>query len=370
MCDQRKTVNHMRDGTAPRSGTEMARPTIIDVANRAGVSKSTVSLVLQNSPAVREKTREDVRRAMAELGYVYNRAAANLRSAQVGLIGLVINDLRNPFFTEFATSVQMALSEAGYAAVVANTDEDPELQARTVAAMIEHGVSALVISPAYGGEADTFGLIERAGLPALQVLRKVSERTVLFPFAAPDYAEGSRIATDHLIAQGAKTIAFVGGVEGRAVTAERMSGYLARMQAAGLTPHVISGRPTRAFGRETAAWLMGKPEIDAAICFNDLVALGMISGFAGHGRLVGNDFRLVGFDDIEDAAQAYPALSSIHCDIAGFGEQIAATLLRWLKEDVHPMAEIRTPVSLVVRASSGQVFEPLSARRARSPRKR
>jgi LacI family transcriptional regulator len=84
------------------------RPTIIDVALAAGVSKSTVSLVLQDSPLVKDETRVTVRAAMAEIGYVYNRAAANLRSANVGLIGLVINDLRNPFFTEFATSAQMA----------------------------------------------------------------------------------------------------------------------------------------------------------------------------------------------------------------------------------------------------------------------
>jgi len=104
----------------------MRRPTIIDVASRAGVSKSTVSLVLQESPLVRPETRETVRQAMAEIGYVYNRSAAQLRSSNTGLIGLVINDLRNPFFTEFATSVQMALSARGYATVVANTDESPQ----------------------------------------------------------------------------------------------------------------------------------------------------------------------------------------------------------------------------------------------------
>ena len=105
------------------------RPTIHDVAREAGVSKSTVSLVLQDSPTVRAETRAAVRQAMARIGYVYNRNAANLRKAGVGLIGLVINDLRNPFFTEFATSVQMALSERGFATVIANTDEDPKLQA-------------------------------------------------------------------------------------------------------------------------------------------------------------------------------------------------------------------------------------------------
>lgn len=330
----------------------MGRPTIIDVAKAAGVSKSTVSLVLQNSTVVSTKTREDVRKAMADLGYVYNRAAANLRSAQIGLVGLVINDLKNPFFTEFATAVQMAISEAGYATVVANTDEDPALQARTIAAMIEHGVSGIIISPAYGDEAATFGPLERAGIPAMQVLRKVSARTDLFPFAAPDYAAGGRLATKHLIDTGARRIAFVGGIEGRAVTAERVSGYLGVMHENGLIPKVIPGRPTRAFGRECAERFVDSTDCDAAVCFNDLVALGVISGFASRGRLVGRDFRLVGFDDIEEAAHSFPPLTSVQCGIARFGRDMASTLMVWLSEGRKPQSETRSPVQLVVRASS------------------
>lgn len=329
------------------------RPTIIDVARKAGVSKSTVSLVLQNSPQVREETRTLVREAMAELGYVYNRAAANLRLANAGLIGLVINDLRNPFFTEFATSLQMALSARGYAAVVANTDEDPGLQAQVVAAMIEHGVSALIISPAYGEEAATFDAIARASIPAMQVLRNVDPRTDLFPFAAPDYVGGSRLATEHLLRAGAKRVAFVGGPEGRAVTRERMSGYCDVLKEAGIEPLVLTGRSSRAFGREAALHLAREnPEADAAFCFNDLVALGMLSGCAQIGRKVGADFKIVGFDDIEECAQAYPSLSSVHCDIAGFGERIAATVLDWLEDGEVPPPEIRTSVEIVVRNSS------------------
>jgi LacI family transcriptional regulator len=330
----------------------MGRPTIIDVAKAAGVSKSTVSLVLQNSTSVSAKTREDVRRAMADLGYVYNRAAANLRSAQVGLVGLVINDLRNPFFTEFATAVQMTISAAGYATVVANTDEDPALQARTVAAMIEHGVSGLIISPAYGDEQATFGPLERAGIPAMQVLRKVSSRTDLFPFAAPDYAAGGRLATEHLIATGARRIAFAGGIEGRPVTAERMSGYLAVLREHGMEPRIMAGRPSRSFGRECADRFIDDNDCDAALSFNDLVALGVISGFASRGRLVGRDFRLVGFDDIEEAAQSYPPLSSVQCGIARFGQDMAGTLMSWLKEGKKPPPETRTRVQLIVRGSS------------------
>jgi LacI family transcriptional regulator len=329
------------------------RPTIIDVALAAGVSKSTVSLVLQDSPLVKDETRVTVRAAMAEIGYVYNRAAANLRSANVGLIGLVINDLRNPFFTEFATSAQMAFSARGYATVIANTGEDPAIQAQVVASMIEHGVSALVISPTYGDEGATFGPLARAGIPVLQVLRRVSADTGAFPFASFDYAHGGQLATRHLIALGARQIAFVGGPEGRAITQERMSGYLAVMVDAGLEPLILPGRSSRAFGHEAAVMLVrDHAACDAAICFNDLVALGMLSGFAAQGHRVGRDFRLVGFDDIEECAMVYPQLSSVRCNIAGFGQQMAATVLGWLEDGTQPPPETRAGVSLVCRASS------------------
>lgn len=235
------------------------RPTIIDVARAAGVSKSTVSLVLQNSPLVKAETRAGVRRAMADLGYVYNRAAATLRSANAGLIGLVINDLRNPFFTEFATSVQMALSARGYATVIANTDEDPAIQAQVVNAMIEHGVAGLILSPAYDDEAATFDPIARAGIPALQVLRRVVP-TDRFPFATPDYEHGSRLAAEHLRSLGARRIGFIGGLAGRSVTQRRLSGYLAVLAEGGLDPVILPGaRPGPSGAAPHAGWPRSGP---------------------------------------------------------------------------------------------------------------
>jgi LacI family transcriptional regulator len=329
------------------------RPTIIDVAQAAGISKSTVSLVLQDSPLVKDETRKLVRDAMASIGYVYNRAAANMRSANVGLIGLVINDLRNPFFTEFATSAQMAFSERGYATVIANTDENPTLQAQVVGSMIEHGVSAIVISPTYGSEEFTFGPLVKAGIPAMQVLRQVDARTDLFPFSSLAYPDGGREAARHLISVGAKRIAFVGGLEERAITRERLSGYLEVMNLAGLEPLILYGRATRAFGNEAARRLTAEyPQVNAAICYNDLIALGMLSGFASVGRKVGEDFRVVGFDDIEECSQVFPQLSSVRCDIATFGRNSAKTVLDWLERGEQPVPEARAPVCLVVRASS------------------
>ncbi len=331
----------------------MRRPTIIDVANKAGVSKSTVSLVLQGSAQVKAETRTLVHAAMKEIGYVYNRSAANLRSTGNALIGLVINDLTNPFFTEFATSLQMALGSRGYAVVVANTNEDPAVQDQVVTAMLEHGVSALILSPAYGDVSKTLKAVERAGIPMMQVLRQVVGDNGKYPFIAPDYRAGGRVATRHLLDTGARKIAFVGGLEGRQVTQERISGYLEIVQENGLQPVVVTGKSTRAFGHAAAADLFrDHPDCDAALCFNDLVAFGMINACHEARVAIGASFQIIGFDDIQEASECWPALSTVQCGVGDFGKQVADTILCWLQDDDVPAALTRTPVRLVHRQTT------------------
>jgi LacI family transcriptional regulator len=173
------------------------RPTIHDVARAAGVSKSTVSLVFQKNPVVRAETRALVLRAIEDLGYVYNRNAANLRSARPGLIGqgvvgLILPDLREAFCAGFATTLQVALAQRGYTTLIANTLGDPALQAQSLAALIDHGISALVIAPLPDLPEDTFAPLRRAGLPVLQVLHRAAEDLPFIaatgPLAGPDGA--------------------------------------------------------------------------------------------------------------------------------------------------------------------------------------
>ena len=123
------------------------RHTIMDVAALAGVSKSTVRWSCKARSRCGPRRARRSRPRWPEIGYVYNRAAANLRSASVGLVGVLINDLRNPFFTEFATSLQMALAAEGYATVIANADEDAELQAKLVGLDDRARRLGIVISP-------------------------------------------------------------------------------------------------------------------------------------------------------------------------------------------------------------------------------
>lgn len=336
-----------------KTDTRMSRrPTILDVAKKAGVSKSTVSLVLQDSQTVKDSTREAVRVAMAEIGYVYNRSAATLRSASSGLIGLVINDLRNPFFTEFAASLQMTLADKGYATVIANTDEDPNVQSRTIASLVEHGVSGLIISPAYGCEEETLAAISAASTPTIQVLRQIGSKTNTIPFIAPDYVHGSAIATQHLLDVGCKRIAFVGGLEGRLVTRERKAGYLAVIERNKTDPLVYTGEATRSFGRKVAARIRSEdPDIDGVLCFNDLVALGFLSDCAEFGPHVGKDIGVIGIDDIEACRDSFPTLTSVSCDIPGLADITAKSILGWISEGQMPALVTRTPVSLTHRSS-------------------
>lgn len=323
------------------------RPTIVDVAKKAGVSKSTVSLVVRNSSSVRDETRLAVLHAMEELGYVYNRSAANMRTGNAGLVGLVINDLTNPFFTEFATSLQMALNEKGYATVVANTDDNPEIQDRVVGAMLEHGVSALILSPAYGDIDGTLATIKRSGVPTVHVLRKLPPKQSIFPFVAPDYVSGGRMAMEHFVSRGFKHIAFVGGLENFGVTNERMAGYLEGMAGIGADPIVLSGRPTREFGSNAAKILREQyPKCQGAVCFNDLVALGLLNAC----NKIGHEIDIIGFDDIQEGQYSWPALNTISCDIAVLANEIANNVLAWLENGKMPEEVYRSGVSLTVRS--------------------
>ena len=329
------------------------RPTILDVAKAAGVSKSTVSLVLQGNSSVKESTRVAVRKAMTDIGYVYNRSAATLRSASSGLIGLVINDLRNPFFTEFAALFQMELAKHGFATVLANSDEDPKLQTQMMSSLVEHGVSGFIISPSYGGDEEALAILEAAGTPTLQVFRSLDGLECNHPFVAPDYQRGSRLAAEHLFGKGCKRVAFLGGLDGRAVTEERMSGYLQVLAERGEEPIILTGQATRAFGKNATKHLKDDhPDVDGVICFNDLVALGVLSSCAESNIVVGHDLRVVGFDDIEDCQDSYPPLSSVSCHIPELAKSTADNILDWIKNGQRPERVLRSPVNLIERASS------------------
>jgi LacI family transcriptional regulator len=193
------------------------RPTVKDIARHAGVSPATVSLVLRKSPLVAESTRAGVQSSIQSLGYVYHRAAANLRMRLTHTVGLVICEITNPFYAELAAGIDDALDQAGWVAFVANTAESPERQGRFIARMREHRVDGILLAPAEGTAPEAIGELKKQGLPVVQILRRAGRSNA--DYVSADFRLGMKLAAEHLIRLGHKRIAFVGGA--RRVTPAR-----------------------------------------------------------------------------------------------------------------------------------------------------
>ncbi len=222
----------MMGQTSEEIGTfQQRRATIVDVAHRAGVSKSAVSLVLAGSPLVRESKRARVIEAMDALGYVYNRGAANLRAARTSQVGMVINDLGNPFFMELAVGIERACQTSNVVPFLANTGENVVRQTQVIRLMRENGAAGLIICPAIGTDAaELNALTER--IPVVFVMRRL--QGARGSVVVPDNRNGARRATAHLISLGHRRIAFLGGLPGMIVRDERLGGYRDVLTDAGL----------------------------------------------------------------------------------------------------------------------------------------
>lgn len=347
--------------SAMESSTSIRRKiTLNDIAAGCGVSRATVSLVLRGSPLVNKHTRARVEEELRKQGYVYNRAAANLRRRTSSSIALVLNELGNPFFAEFAAGVDETLGEAGFVTLLGSTGESVEREQAVLSSLIEHGPGGIILSPAEGSDAERVLAAVGAQTPVLLFNRELGGNL-------PEYAHwdrlmldnqrGARIATEHLIAQGHKRIAFYGGHGDSSSCRQRHAGYVEAMNAAGLpiAPRWrVETLPTRLDAARACAELFAaKPAPTAAVCYNDAVALGLMLGLNQRGIQPGREFALTGFDDVAEAAFSTPPLTTLATDPRARGRQAAQLLLARLRK---PQAEATTtvaPVTLVIRESSG-----------------
>lgn len=332
-----------------------AKTTIFDIARQAGVSKSTVSLVLQGSGLIRAETASKVRKAIEDVGYVYNRGAANLRKAHSNVIGMVINDLTNPFFAEMAVGIERVFQSAGFVSFIANTAENPVRQEEVMKSLMEQDVAGLIVSPAHGTSPDAFRRIEAANIPVVFVMRRLAESRI--PAISPDNRRGASVAAAHLIRKGHRRLAFFGGFADMSVYQERLGGFLDACAEYGIEPEsrfVIEGETNRKGGMTCLEAALGQAEPPtAALCFNDAVAFGAILGVRKRGLEPGRDFAIVGFDDVVEAQHYMPALTSVSVDTAGLGERAAHAVLKMVQSRTTRAEDHVGAVNLVVRESCG-----------------
>jgi len=347
----------------PRAAGDKGKVTIIEIADAAGVSKSTVSLVLTGRGSVKPETRSHVLQAMDRLGYVYNRGAATLRNARSGIVGLVLNDLSNPFFAEFAIGVEKVLQLAGHVAFMANTAESTVRQEQVMRLMREHGAGGLILCPALDTRPADLDWARATGAAVLIAIRRLPG--VDLGHVVPANAAGGRRITSHLINLGHERLAYLGGMHAMVVRQERHGGFLAAMEAAGrrIDPALnLESMPTRDGGFSAMSAVLALPDRPTAVvCYNDVVAIGAMLAAARQGLVVGRDIAIVGFDDTSEARHVSPALTTIAVDPVGLGERAAAALLKQIDDPAAAPSSFIGPATLVIRESCGAHHRALAA---------
>jgi len=330
--------------------------TLSDIAGAIGVSRATVSLVLRGSPLVHADTRALVEAELKRQDYVYNRAAANLRRRTSSSVALVINDLSNPFFAEFAAGVDEALGERGYVTLLGSTGESPQRQQAVLSSLMEHSPAGVILSPAEGSDAAMLRPV--LGLRGHVLLfNRELDGADDWDFLALDNERGARMATEHLIGLGHRRIAFFGGHADSSSCRQRRAGFQAAMARAGLevVPEwLIESAPTRLEAASRTAELFGEgASPTAAVCYNDTVALGLMLGLASRGIQPGKGFAVTGFDDIPEASVSMPTLTTLSVAPRERGRQAATLLLQRVDKPDAPAVRTIAPVSLCIRESSG-----------------
>ncbi|MEN5426771.1 LacI family DNA-binding transcriptional regulator [Stenotrophomonas pennii] len=346
-------MNESSSTKPPRKGGERA-VTVTDIAQAIGVSRATVSLVLRGSPLVNVDTRAKVEAELRRQRYVYNRAAANLRRRTSSSVALVINDLSNPFFAEFAAGVDEALGEQGYVTLLGSTGESPQRQQAVLGTLMEHTPAGLILSPAEGS--DTAQVRQALGPTANVLLFNRALVGADWDFLALDNQQGAYLATRHLIERGHQDIAFFGGHADSSSCEQRRAGYQQALAEAGLpiTPQwLIESAPNRLeAARRVDELFVDGLRPSAAVCYNDTVALGLMLGLTSRGIRPGGDFAVTGFDDIPEASVAVPPLTTLTVDPRARGRQAAELLLQRVQSPDAPPARTVAPVQLRIRESS------------------
>lgn len=327
--------------------------TIYDVARHAGVSAATVSRVLNGHTQVDPVLAERVTSSVAELGYRRNAVARNLRRSRTTLWAVIISDVENPFFTAMVRGVEDIALTAGYSVVLCNSDENPEKESTYIAAALTEQMAGVIISPS-SNRVDDVKLLLDAGCPVVVIDRELQgprTDTVLV-----DNEHGAELATTHLVEQGFRRIACIGGPRWLSTATSRYDGYRRALAAAGLPldPALVRFADFRERGgyEAMASLLDDGADPDALFAANNLMTVGAIECLVQRERAVPSDIAVVGFDSIPWADLIRPTLTTVAQPAYEVGRQAGQLLTRRLTKPDADVTRIVLPTELQVRASS------------------
>lgn len=326
-----------------------------ELARLLGVSRQTVSAVLNNKDWVSEKTRERVLKATREHNYAPNQHAVTLTGKKSRLLGVVLRDISNPFYTQVALGIESVARASGYSILYHNTFENHEYEVSAIRSLISFRVSGIIISPVLVG-VDLSHLQQAcaAGLPLVSIDKIPSVHCHSLSFANE---EAAYEATAYLIEKGHRKIAYVKGPESAVSASERLCGFTRSMQEQGLrVPEewLVDPGTTEEERHEAVYRLLKDPDHrpTAVFCFNDLLAVSVYKAAHQLRIHIPDDLSVVGFDDVPIASLLGPSLTTVATDSRQVGVEAAQIVMSAIQSKTPPpVADVRHTPKLKIRSS-------------------
>jgi DNA-binding LacI/PurR family transcriptional regulator len=337
------------------------RNTLKDVARESGFDVSTVSRCLNQKTYVHPETRDRILAAAERLNYLPNRLARGLVTGASHTLGLIISDIRNPFFAEVARGVEDAAYSAGFDLVVCNSDLHPEKQNRYIKSLTSKGVDGLIVNWAARLDAETEDWLQSYGIPIVLLSSPVGVHKL--STVSVDNEQGGFLVGSYLLKLGHRRLALLTGPEDQSRIAARQNGFLKAIESsAGKVSAVVLHGDQNFLGGYRMAWrlISDHPEITAVFTHNDVMAFGALKAFAEVGRRVPDDISIVGFDNVEISQMLQPALTTINQPKYDIGKAAVEVLLtlRGTPKPPNPIHRV-FGVNLVERQSAISVGQSL-----------
>lgn len=326
------------------------------VAARAGVSFTTVSHVVNRTRPVSDDARLRVERAIAELHYFPSAVARALKTRQTRILGVIVPNISNPFFSELMRGIEDVCERNDYAVFLCNGDDDRERQDRSLDTLLERRVDGVLLATPTGPAAALARRLTAAKMKTVVVDRSVpgldGDRVLI------DHDAGARLAVEHLLALGHRRIACLAGPGSFAVSRKRVAGWRKALARAGVSPRdswLLEGDFRAHSGHRLTRELISRGEVTAIFASNDLLGIGALRAAAEHGVPVPEALSVVGFDGIEMGSFTYPALTTVGYPIREIGETAATVLIERIAGANRKAREIVVEPRIILRESTAPV---------------
>ncbi len=331
---------------------------IKDIAKAAGVSHSTVSRALSDSPLVKAETKVHIQRLAQEMGYFPDAIARSLVTQRTHSVGVVVTTITDPFVAEVVQGIEDTAQADDYSVILASSASEPERELAAVEMLRAKRVDSVIVTSSRVG-ALYLEHLERIGVPVVLV-NNHNEQSGRYTFSVSvDNEHGGHLATTHLIEQGHRRVAYVSGPADHSDDAERLAGCRRALDEAGIpfdSALVIPGNGRLDGGERALLTLTDLADPPGAVfCYNDMTAIGLMSAARRAGLSVPEELAVVGFDDIPLAAHCFPPLTTVAQPQRDMGRQAMGMALALMTADdsTTPFSDIVVRGRLVVRESSG-----------------